>query len=92
MTSMNSGGSLRDQNKVRRHAGVGLSPTPLTKSVRTRLWKRLRGLDRKVAQLDYAIWIGSYLRTHKENLKFKERRDKEDAKRRSVRRKLKGYD
>lgn len=51
-----TGNSLRGQNKAGRSTGAGSSPasltklTKLTKLQKTKLWQRLRRLDRKCAQ------------------------------------------
>lgn len=84
-----TGGSLRGQNKDRRIAGVGSSPTLPTKSARTRLWKRLRKLDRDINSLDH---LTVYQFCQDELNKTLTRIEKLDAKRKQVRLKLKGYD
>ena len=90
-------GSLRGENKVRRYAGAGSSPAPSARSERTRLWQRLRKYDRKITQLDREIqlarWRNVYIGKNSWPLdELEKRRAKWDAKRRSVRRRLKGYE
>ena len=90
---MNVGDSLSGQNEVRRHAGTGSSPVLPTKSQRTRLWKRLRRLDRKFHWLDVGIKINSGFQYEtRGDRKLCTQRDKVDAQRLSVRNKLKGYE
>ena len=83
--------SLRGQNKGRRVAGVGSSPTLPNKSTRTRLWKRLRKLDAKI--YDISCWIdhGYIYLTTKEYMEKLDKRDKWDEERKKIRLKLKGY-
>lgn len=88
------GDSLRGQNKGRRVAGVGSSPALPTRSERTRLWQRLRRLDRQIAGLDQWLYLNSWFRgwtTEQERGKKTERRAALDAKRRDARNRLKGY-
>lgn len=83
--------SLSGQNEVRRHASAGSSPAPSAKSKRTRLWQRLRRLDRKISYLDDNLRVLRYAcPNHPDTEKREIQRDKADAKRRSVRLKLKG--
>ena len=94
--------SLSGQNRGRRVAGGGSSPPPsikvLTKSQKTKLWKRLRRYDSKIdpikSRLDSYYWQMERYRCwggieHPESLK--EKFNKLDAKRKDVRNKLKGY-
>ncbi len=90
-------GSLRGENKVRRDAGAGSSPAPSARSTRTRLWRRLRNYDRMISILDADIqfirWTGLDIRLDGRSLdKLLKRREIIDAKRKAVRRKLKGYE
>ncbi len=96
-----SRGSLSGQNTGGRTAGVGSSPAPSAKSVRTRLWGRLRKYDRQIAYLDENVWLNLWRNEHGQMqpsayeiypvAQLNERREKLDAKRKEVRRKLKGY-
>lgn len=77
-------GSLSGKNKGRRVAGVGSSPT------RSKLWRRLRKLDRKCS---LAREKENYLHVYSTKVELKAKQDFEkfDAKRKEVRLKLKGY-
>ena len=78
-----------------RSASVDSSSTRSTnikltsKSVRTRLWQRLRKLDRQITELDNGMY--SWLQTRKEQEKRVQKRIRLDQKRKDVRAKLKGY-
>ena len=94
--AVTTGASLRGENKGGRAAGVGSSPTPLTKSEKTRLWKRLRNYDRKISALDREIqlakWRNAYVERNAWPLeRLKERRARWDEKRKRVRALLKGH-
>lgn len=88
---MKTGDSLSGQNKGRRAAGTGSSPVHPTRSERTRLWKRLRYLDRECAKCKELIdWYNIVIQKEryiKQTEKFKNL----DARRKEVRLKLKGY-
>ena len=90
---MNTRDSLRGQNEHRRMASAGSSPAPSARSKRTRLWKRLRRLDRKFHWLDVGVKINSPFQYEtRGDRKMCDQRDKVDAQRLSVRNKLKGYE
>lgn len=83
----NMGDSLSGQNKDRRIAGGGSNPSLPTKSVRTKLWKNLRKLDRKIGRL--TRWIRL---TCLEGAEYNSKTLLElDSKRKEIRLKLKGY-
>ncbi len=90
--------SLSGQNRCRRAAGLGSSPSLsiLPKSQKTRLWKRLREYDRKISKLKgtpawylYGKKCQDYMSDSA--LKVLATIEKLDAKRKEVRNKLKGY-
>lgn len=74
----------------RRVTGVGSSPTLPTKAVRTRLWKRLRKLDKELEELKNVPWSNNCKLdwVYGSNITKKQ---KLDQKRKEVRLKLKGY-
>jgi hypothetical protein len=85
---------VRGQPRGRRVASAGSSPAP-SKSMRTRLWKRLRRLDRQIYEADDWLRLNSWFRgwaTEKKRQQVQARRDRLDAQRRATRRKLKGYE
>ena len=85
--------SLRGQNEHRRMASAGSSPAPSARSQRTRLWKRLRRLDRKIHWLDAGIKSNAVFSYEpRMDRKMECQRIKADAQRISVRNKLKGYE
>ena len=88
---MTTGASLRGENKGGRAAGVGSSPTPLTKSEKTRLWKRLQNYDRKISALDKMIQFAERRGDILFLKRLRERRAGWDEKRKRVRALLKGY-
>lgn len=67
-----------------RIAGTGSSPVLPTKSQRTKLWKRLRRLDRQITKSSYPFSITT-------GRQLKDKVIKLDQKRKDVRNKLKGY-
>jgi hypothetical protein len=88
------GDRLSGQTEGRRVASAGSSPAPPTRSARTRLWKRLRRLDRQIHEADEWLRFNSWLHgwgTEKRRTKVKERRFRLDAQRKATRMKLKGY-
>ena len=91
---MTSRGSLSiGENKSRRAAGAGSSPAPLTRSERSRLWRRLRNYDRKITELDRKMVFSELFGMEPWTLSpdvLWERRTKWDERRKEVRRKLKG--
>ena len=85
---------LSGQTGDRRIASAGSSPAPSTKSERTRLWKRLRRLDQQIAEADNWLYYNSWSlgwNMGKKKRDVEMRREMLDAKRRGVRRALKGY-
>lgn len=67
-----------------RIAGTGSSPVLPTKSQRTKLWKRLRKLDRRISELS-SPFSCYFAKNSIEKIR------KLDQKRKEVRNKLKGY-
>ena len=87
-----SGDSLSGQNKGRRAAGTGSSPVLPTKYERTKLWNRLRELDRKHGlQALYMKKCLSYLSYGDLMEQARQKLLGIDLKRKSIRLKLKGY-
>lgn len=85
---------LSGQAWDRRIASAGSSPAPSTKSERTRLWNRLRRLDRQIAETDNWLYCNSWSLGWNTGKKMKDvetRRARLDAQRRDVRMRLKGY-
>lgn len=81
------GDSLSGQNKDGRIAGAGSSPA-LPAKLRTKLWKRLRLLDRKCGDVDYAIrCVFSDAGAKRADIQYKQY----DGERFQIRRQLKGY-
>lgn len=74
----------------RRVTGVGSSPTLPNKSEKTRLWKKLRKLDRKLSKMKSIPWSHSneYAWIYGKNINKKQELDR---KRKQIRLKLKGY-
>ena len=90
---MTSRDRLSGQTEDRRIARVGSSPAPSTRSERTRLWNRLRKLDRQIAEADNWLYYNSWSlgwNTGKKKRDVEARRDRLDAKRKDVRMRLKG--
>lgn len=88
----NSGDDVRGEHEVRRNASGGSNPSPLTKSVKTKLWNRLRKLDREIERLHKKY--NSILVRYKFPKDWQEIRlkiNKLDLKRKETRLKLKGY-
>lgn len=77
----------------RRIAGTGSSPVLPTKSKRTRLWNRLRRLDREIWNLDkhHLYGFGKYLFYKDEDKIDLSKREILDQKRKEIRNRLKGY-
>ena len=73
----------------RRAAGAGSSPVLPTKSQRTKLWKRLRRLDRELYFYDTFLKKMTGYRIYRADLWVEG--IKLDQKRKEIRNKLKGY-
>lgn len=88
----NTGDSLSGQNKGRRTAGVGSSPTLPTKLQRTRLWNQLRKLDRQYGRICAQIGCSiPFAKLFSYNEKLVTKLGWIDQIRKKIRNKLKGY-
>lgn len=75
----------------RRVAGVGSSPTLPVKSERTRLWNRLRKLDREIGKLQHETHVWGIIWSKKIREQTAGKLLKKDRQRKSIRLQLKGY-
>ena len=88
-----TGDSLSGQNRCRRVAGDGSSPSlpVLSKSQKTKLWQRLRRYDRKVEKLNIQLdWHNTFCNSEKAHVVMV-KLENADLTRKLIRDKLKGY-